>query len=362
MLQTPLSPIQRLKAAVKATTELTPAQLAASSSRISAATTMLEFLADGHNKGLRSITEVSRKAAAQEPQRISVGEAAVIIKASKWELDQKDLGLTPENLLRHYEREGVDPKPIIDSDRAQSEAKSLVKRLFPAKNIINWEDLTPAAVARYKLIFALGGDDTMKYVAHSVEDQYFIGVNSDRKHSQGAILQIYAEDLPKTLQSLAEGEFTIQEWARLKATVNGVEYRPALSEISIMEELAVYTTRINMVYAGGLKPIKGSGLIVATGAGSSGWFRSGTRYLFHGSQLWNKTSEHAEWAVREPYGDIDLDDVHGILDGGSELVIRSGMSHHGIVDIDSVTQIPFPRGAEARISFAKPLKVVIPRL
>ena len=228
MLQTPLSPIQRLKAAVKATTELTPAQLAASSSRISAATTMLEFLADGHNKGLRSITEVSRKAAAQEPQRISVGEAAVIIKASKWELDQKDLGLTPENLLRHYEREGVDPKPIIDSDRAQSEAKSLVKRLFPAKNIINWEDLTPAAVARYKLIFALGGDDTMKYVAHSVEDQYFIGVNSDRKHSQGAILQIYAEDLPKTLQSLAEGEFTIQEWARLKATVNGVEYRTAL--------------------------------------------------------------------------------------------------------------------------------------
>lgn len=139
----------------------------------------------------------------------------------------------------------------------------------------------------------------------------------------------------------------------------------ACSEIFIGEEDSALTTRARGNLGDTTFFIKGSGLLISTGAGSTGWFRAASQHLFHGELLWLRTDRHGEFVSREPYGDVDSltrATLHGRLDPGQRFEIISSSNHHPIVSVDSLVTEHFPRDQRAVIQISpSPLKVVVPR-
>lgn len=113
-----------------------------------------------------------------------------------------------------------------------------------------------------------------------------------------------------------------------------------------------------------LKAIKGTGFLISTGAGSTGWLNSATPHLYPLGRKFLRTSDKAEFIHRERYRfgensvELILNDAEkkisdsGIMKRGDELVLVSSSNHDPVISIDSVKRYDFPRGSVARIRIA----------
>jgi hypothetical protein len=121
---------------------------------------------------------------------------------------------------------------------------------------------------------------------------------------------------------------------------------------------------------------KCSGLLVATGSGSGGWFRSASRYLDprgdeHLSRLdvtdrWESASfapqlrkahfvaaEPSSAIVKQRTGPGAFEHVSGTLLEGEALTARSRNDSHGIIALDAQRQYEFPLGHELRVELTQ---------
>ena len=214
----------------------------------------------------------------------------------------------------------------------------------------------------------MGGDDHFKAAAHHVTDQFVIVVNSDPQRSDGALSYFNAQNFEALVRRLMDGNFLVEEWNRLEGVldtaVDGHRCRialpPACSEISVADQETLYTMRGMLKHGDAESQLKGSGVLVVPGAGSTGWFTSAGKYLFPFGRRWLRTEGRAEIVHREPYGsDTDMQKVWGVLKKGEEIRIESSSNHSPEVSVDSVWRHSFPRGSELRIWICEqPLKVI----
>jgi hypothetical protein len=126
------------------------------------------------------------------------------------------------------------------------------------------------------------------------------------------------------------------------------------------------SARYRIGFAGGSEPHSSSGVLVSTGAGSTGWLSSvfnmsGAVARFGGGQAGR--SFRLEWedprlvfVVREPYVSrhSKAGIVAGMIESARELVIESQMPSGGVIFSDGVEAdaLDFNAGARARIRAA----------
>ena len=318
----------------------------------------------------RQIKERSRAPAPHEAQTISKAEIIILPKQSKLEWDMRTHGLSKEQTLQMYKESGMDWKKILKAHTGHVASVNAFRKAFPKEQFFDTYRASPEAIAAaikpFKLVVILGGDDHLKMINQAITDSFVAVVNSDSEFSVGALATSSAKTFLKSLKSLEKGQFRVQDWTRLDVTITsptGVKtYRPALSEIVVAEEHFKYGSRGTSELDGNTLPFKGSGLIIATGVGSSGWFKSAARYVLPKACLWPRTSERIHTLQREPYGDLSTDfQAVTRLDSGKTLTITSGMNRKGVLSIDSIPDIQFHRGTKAELAVSKsPLKVIIP--
>jgi hypothetical protein len=291
-------------------------------------------------------------------EMIELGQILVIGKSTKLDWDMKELGITSIGEMgRYYAAQGVDPQVVLDAHFSHLRSLVQFSEVFESDQFIQLDVTPPEKLAesidKAKLVVSLGGDDHFKSVASLVTDQIIVGVNSDPQRSVGALLQFFAEDFRKSLPGILNGNFLIEEWAQLEVKINESDARRAVSEIFIAERNAKYGSRSTITYRGQEFTSKGSGLLIATGAGSTGWFRSASRYCFPEGYVWPRTSPAAVILEREPYGDIAENRfLCRELLADEELTIRSLHNHSAVVSTDSIFDFEFPRGATARVKLA----------
>ena len=127
------------------------------------------------------------------------------------------------------------------------------------------------------------------------------------------------------------------------------------------------SARYTLRFAGRAEPQSSSGVIVSTGAGSTGWFSSMFN-MVEGFSRWMGEGEQPRmqlswddprllWAVREPFKSkhSSTELVAGVLDREKELVLESLMPSRGIIFSDGVESdfLEFNTGTIARISQAQ---------
>ncbi len=303
---------------------------------------------------------------------ISRDEILVVVKRSSFKCELQKTHMSPEQLLMKFEQQGECGQRTVSSHLRQLQVvKDLCAEISPTQ-IVSIAKVTRERVAKAKMIIALGGDDTLKAVSHWIDDQTIIvGVNSDTMYSQGNLIRYSAADIPALLRSVEKGDYRIQPWQRIRIAVDGVDRGPALSEIALAKsDFAEMTTNI-VEFKGQKVNQKSSGLLLTTGAGSTGWFASAGLYLAPEGRPYPPTVPLARFELREPHlrfvekdGTLQAvypDLVEGEILPGETLKVTSLNNTQAIATRDSIDRIPFNRGSVAEIALDnKPLWVVAP--
>jgi len=93
-----------------------------------------------------------------------------------------------------------------------------------------------------ELIISIGGDGTFLSASHFVKNQTIIGINSNKKRSEGVLTSESIENLKAKLKKIKEGKFRVKEYKRVKAKI-------FQKDKCILTEYA-----LNEVYVGNVNP------------------------------------------------------------------------------------------------------------
>jgi hypothetical protein len=283
-------------------------------------------------------------------------------KKSKLQWDMDRLRLSERRLLARYRRAGVDADRILASHERQMEALKEVRKLFVRASVVHQGRLSPRAVERAAVIIALGGDNHFQFVSHFVGRGAMAGVNSDPVLSEGSLTAFNVQTLSLIADRIQRGRFETEKWTRLQLWLDGKKIGPpALSEIFLGEASRCQMSRHHILLGAQSEMQKCSGLIAASGAGSSGWYDAGCRHLLPLGNRFAKTSKTFRFVAAEPYhGKLSKPSlVQGTIAAGQKLKIRSLNDSRGVAVIDTLLEYPFPEGADAAISIGASLRVVV---
>jgi hypothetical protein len=105
--------------------------------------------------------------------------------------------------------------------------------------------------------------------------------------------------------------------------------------------------------------MKGNGIIVGTGAGSTGWLDAARKHVYPFGKEWARTERRAEFGQMMSFGSSAPLMEFGELDERGTLTFVSSGNRKPTISGDSVWFRAFPRGSVARIRLSDaPLKVV----
>ncbi len=288
----------------------------------------------------------------------------IVKKLTKYEWDKFRFKLDDDGVLAMYKKEGLNPDRILDSHKNQLNSLEKIKKLLPKSKIINRDNLRSMDLSNFDLIISYGGDNNFLQVAHNIKNHLVMGINSDPKRSVGALTSVTVDELDDKIKRIISDDFSVDLWPRLSATVNGKKSdNMAVSEIFIGEEKRLLMSRHIINLNGHCEEQKGSGLVISTGAGSTGWYNSASdRFGKERNHLnMNKNSKEALFILTEPYTirDFDYKISQGIISKDDKLKITSLSDNHAVISLDSITIMPLKEGNTVEINFDEPLRVLV---
>lgn len=217
-------------------------------------------------------------------------------------------------------------------------------------------------------VIALGQDGLVANVLKYLDGQMLIGVNPDRKRWEGVLLPFTVSELDLIVPEVFAEKRPVNEVTMAQAQLNTGEVLYAVNDLFIgprTHTSARYTIQTGEQF----ESHSSSGIIVSTGLGSSGWFRSilagasGIASAISGQTLdigsqnlmaWN--ADYLYFSVREPWpsktssAKITL----GKVTHASPLILLSQMPENGVIFSDGIESdfVKFNAGTEARIGIA----------
>ena len=217
------------------------------------------------------------------------------------------------------------------------------------------------------IVVAVGRDGLVANVLKYLTVQPLIGVNPDPARWDGVLLPFSAEELAKIVPEAAEGRRKIETVTLAQATLNDGQSICGVNDLFIGQKSHV-SARYEIELAGAKEVQSSSGIIVSTGLGKTGWFKSviaGARGIdrYYGAkdapyipESFARDSEYLYFTVREPYPSTSTgaDIVFGKIEKNSPLKIVSFMPENGVIFSDGVEQdyLEFNSGAIASVGLS----------
>jgi len=257
----------------------------------------------------------------------------------------------------------ADLNKILRSHDHQLKVRDDFKNIMSNSHMVMMNVLD-GPIEGYDIVIVLGGDDSFKYVSHYVKDIPLLGVNSDPDNSEGYLTRWQVrslKDVIDLIEQLDFNEYSIEKWTRLQATVNDEVIQSATSEYFLGKNRRLSMSRHVLVYRGKEYEQKCSGIIVATGAGSTGWLDSAAGMA--NIDTWDPTLNEAGFVITEGYKVGETwDEGHrwGVIGPDEEIILHSLNNNDGIIGVDSWEEFDFNRGTETRISLGEPLHIIVP--
>ncbi len=307
-------------------------------------------------------SEIRRKAHSIEPQKIQLDEILVVSKESKLEYDERRLKISRGEILAQYQEQGLSVERILGSHQRQQESLVSLARILSKDQIINRNDLSYEKINQAKLVIALGGDNHFQYVAQFMEKGFLVGVNSDPQLSEGALTYYNSDQFEQILKAAIAGEYLIEEWTRLEAKLSDGRKIRCSGDFFIGELERPNMSRHLLEYQGTVEEQKGSGLLITTGANSTGWYHSENSFVYPEGHIFSKTSQSAAFVLTSPYRGkiVSAKMIFGEIKQGEKITVTSLNDSAGVISADSLVKIDLKMGTKLEISIAEqPLKILI---
>ena len=223
-------------------------------------------------------------------------------------------------------------------------------------------DFSQAAV-----VVTVGQDGLVANTAKYVGSVPIVGVNPDPARIDGVLLPFGVREARSVVQRTLKADCRVEETTLAEARLHDGQRLLAFNDFYVGARTHV-SARYQLSVGGRTEPQSSSGLLVSTGAGSTGWMssvvnmaRGVAAFLGEDDRLPQpqiaRTDASLLWAVREPFASrvTGTELVAGRIDGTAELVIESRMGGEGVIFSDGVESdaLDFSGGAVAHVGVAR---------
>ncbi len=229
--------------------------------------------------------------------------------------------------------------------------------------IIDRSFLPSFLFAENHLIITVGQDGLVANTAKYAKGQPIIGVNPDPARFDGVLLRTQVKTFAQHLQHALSGGAVLSEITMAELTLNDGQRLLAFNDFFIGPSSHI-SARYIISQGEKREEHSSSGILVATGAGKTGWMSSvlnmvagisGKADLARYKNLtWN--SPELIYAVREPFisKQSQASMVWGMIDRKKPLVLESRMAQNGVIFSDGVERdfLQFNSGAIATVGVA----------
>jgi len=214
----------------------------------------------------------------------------------------------------------------------------------------------------------LGQDGTVANTLKYLDSQPVVGVNPDPARWDGVLLPFSPKGLQSALPEIIQNRRPHREVTMAQAKLNTGSQLFAVNDFFIGPKSHVSARYL--IRSGTLSEEQSSsGIIVSTGLGSTGWFKSlltgadgvsaGVTETATGSVIvdgFSWESDYLYFTVREPFPgkSSQAGVIFGKVTRTSPLIITSRMAGHGVIFSDGIEKdfLAFNSGTEATISLA----------
>ena len=296
----------------------------------------------------------------------------IIIVTRKTELDDLVARFNTRAQAKFYlEQAGQAFDPIQIAHETHQAVVAKVKRAIPiaVKSQIIHRDIVPQfTFGEDDLVIAVGQDGLVSNTAKYLCGQPILGVNPDPGRFDGVLLPFTEATFEQPLKATLQGDAQTKQVTLAKAELADGQTLLAFNDFFIGARSHV-SARYAIEIGDRREAQSSSGIIVSTGAGSTGWLQSvyaGAAGVIealgghvvpppNGGRLdWD--AEQLVYSVREPFPSIatQASMVHGMFSGETPLKITSQMASNGVVFSDGVEAdyLEFNSGAELTIATA----------
>lgn len=311
-----------------------------------------------------------------------ISENKIVLVKRKTRLEELIVRYNTIQQAQFYiERLGVDFTDYIQEDqnyRHAVEQSMLVLQTIGRVQLLEREHVPNFIFGEDDIVVVLGQDglvaNTMKYVTH----QPLIGVNPDPLRWDGILLPFQVRDLIQVVPDVLNRRRAIQEVMLAKAELNDGQTLYGVNDLFIGRKTHV-SARYQLQLAGHTEQQSSSGIIVSTGMGATGWFKSvlaGANGIVHsesyqqitGSMQYEEThsftytslawdTPQLYFTVREPFPSrtTSTECVFGQIHEQQPLRIVSQMPENGVIFSDGVESdfLEFNSGMTATIGLAE---------
>ena len=295
-------------------------------------------------------------------------EQAILIR-SKTRLEQLIDRFNSKSQARFYiERSGGEFDPYVqEHDRFYLALERVTDRLNKhlRTKVIDRSFLPNFIFTPTDLIVVLGQDGLVANTAKYSLGKPMLAINPDPDRYDGQLLPHKLNGLSKTLDRIVEGKFDTDEITMAEVELNDGQRLLAFNDLFIGQKghvSAKYIIRFN----GQEETQSSSGILVSTGAGSTGWLSSvfnmtnGILRRSRDGQIpvpaRDRLTSDLMFVVREPFRSrtTGADMVIGNIGADDELQVESMMEKNGVIFSDGIEadNLEFNTGAIANIRIA----------
>lgn len=281
---------------------------------------------------------------------------------------------TREQAKFYLEHMGVSFGEYEAAHAAYYEALASVKEALPLGVRSQW--IERAFVPNFlfgedDFVVTVGPDGLVVNTAKYLAGQPLFAVNPDPARIDGVLIAFAAGSVAAHLRPALRGEFRRKRVAMARAALNDGQTLHAVNDLFVGQKTH-QSARYQLTLGRQTETQSSSGIIVSTGAGSTGWRRSvltgasgiveafvpgdetravRDRYAFD----WE--ADYLGYSVREPFVSrlSSAQMVFGRIDAGQPLTVMSQMPANGVIFSDGVEEdyLEFNSGSIAQIGLAE---------
>lgn len=299
----------------------------------------------------------------------SAYEKAVIV-TRKTELEELVARFNSVPQARFYlEHSGQDFLPIAAAHQRYYEALEGVRASIPKglkSQVIERHFLPQYSFGKQDLVIPIGADGLVVNTAKYLDQQPMFAVNPDPEKIEGVLLPFNAKNFNLAFEASLQQALPIKSVTMAETQLNNGQKLLGFNDIFIGAKTHV-SARYDIQQGQQRELQSSSGIIVSTGAGSSGWLQSiytgATRVIEtlggkvkpfenNGRLPWD--TDQLIYVVREPFPSkvTGTSMSFGVITKNSPLILRSHMPDNGVIFSDGIEAdyLPFTSGLNATIS------------
>lgn len=295
----------------------------------------------------------------------------IIIIRDKTRLEQLIERFNSKGQARFYiESNGGDFKSYEDEHSNFYNSLQSVESYFSGKYKVQvlFRSFLPTHIfSKTDMVVVIGQDGLVANTAKYLEGKPMLCINPDESRYDGILLQCGLHTFKKTFENFLKGTALIKEITMAKAKLNDGQELLAFNDFYIGASSHV-SSRYKIHFGNKEEVQSSSGIIVSTGAGSTGWLSSVVNMANNIDGLLNRPVTQGkvglEWndealifVVREPFKSKASDTSVGCgkITSQAPLTVESQMMNGGVIFSDGLESdfISFNAGARVKMTVAE---------